>query len=120
MKKRVKKKLKKRYGYKRYDNCKLYLNAQKVIKTIQNIIDNKMSDLISIHSVFRKDYKHKITSKGYFDRNPVRNYIGISIYIYEVKSFKEMDKYIYSKRGELFYNIITNHRFETDKLRNCF
>ena len=115
MKKRTKKKLKKRSGYKRYDNYQLYLNAQKVIRTIQSLIDNDMSTLIMIHSTFGNDYKHKIsTSREHNNCNPIRNYIGISIYVYEVKSFKEMDKYIYSKRGELFYNIIRKHIFVTD------
>lgn len=113
MKKRTKKKIKKRYGYKRYDNYLLYLNAQKAIKTIQSIIDNDTSDLISIHSVFGKTYKHKIITKGFYGSNSMRYSIGISVYINEVKSFKEMDKYIYSKRGELFYNIIRNHIFMT-------
>ena len=114
MKKRVKKKLEKRSGYKRYDNYQLYLNAQKVIRTIQGIIDNSMSDLITIHSVFKKNYKHKIGIKGFYGSNSMRYSIGISIYINEVNSFKEMDKYIYSKRGELFYNIIKKHIFVTD------
>lgn len=114
MKKRIKNKLKKRSGYKRYDNYRLYLNAQKAIKSIQSIIDNDTSDLISIYSVFEKVYKHKVITNKFYGSNSMRYSIGISIYIHEVKSFKEMDKYIYSKRGELFYNIIRNHIFMTD------
>ena len=116
MKKRIKKKLKKKNGYKRYDNFRVYKHALTTIKVIQKIINEDISNIVTIYSKFKDFYSHRVILSNHYPYTKM-NCIDscINIYILEIEEFKPGTRYPYSKRGELFYNIITNHRFETDK-----